>query len=108
MDIPEDLKSEFIEGDIRFRDSLQFELKSNFFITPGFNKNVYKQEIFLFIPNNLQVKKENYSKKQFYLDQTNLIRYKTPQISLKNLIEPKNIKSPLIRLQKLTEENFFF
>ena len=107
MDVIEEFKSALIEGDIRFRDNLQFELKSEFFINPTSHKNTYKQEVFLFIPNTLQVNTNNYSRKQFYLDQTNLIRYKTPQISLKNLIEPENLRSPLIRLKNLIDAKKF-
>jgi hypothetical protein len=94
-----DLDNDFSEGDIHFRDSLQFELKSEFFINPSLNKNIYSQEFYLFIPNTLQVNRNTYSKSQFYLDQTNLIRYKTPRISLSELIQSNNSKSPLIRLQ---------
>ncbi|MBA3721793.1 MAG: hypothetical protein H0W88_05270 [Parachlamydiaceae bacterium] len=101
MDIIEEFRSELTEGDIRFRDNLQFELKSEFFINPKVKKNVYKQEFYLFIPNSLQINSQTYPKEQFYLDQTNFVRYKTPQISLSNIVSPHNLKSPLIRLKKI-------
>lgn len=103
MDIIDDFRSELTEGEIRFRDNLQFELKSEFLINPTYKKNIYKQEFFIFIPSTLQVNQATYSKTQFYLDQTNLIRYKTPKISLKKLIQSENLKSPLIRLQQIIE-----
>lgn len=100
MDILEEFRNELTEGEIHFRDNLQFELKSEFSVNPNIKKNAYKQDFYLFIPSGLQINAETYSRIQFYLDETNLIRFKTPQISLVNLIKPDYIDSPLIRLQK--------
>lgn len=94
----ENINPGFNEEGIQLRDNLQFELKSEFFINPRLKENVYKQEFFLFVADTLQINKNTYSKQQFYLDQTNLIRYKTPRISLQNLIKEDNIQSPLARL----------
>lgn len=104
MDILEEFRSELSEGDIRFRDNLQFELKSEFFINQKAKQNVYRQDFYIFIPASLQINKETYSKQQFYLDQTSLIRYKTPFISLQDLVREDNLQSPLIRLQKSLKE----
>ncbi len=83
-------------GEIHPRDRWQFELKSEYF--PLLKKNVYTQELYLFIPNSLQINENTYSKAQFYKDQTNLIRYKTPEFELKELYDKSNPKSPLMRL----------
>lgn len=101
----EDFWNELNEGGIHARDSLQFELKSEFFIDPRLKYNIYKQEVYLFIPQALQVNSENYSKKQFYLDQTNLIRYKTPLISLLDLINLDYSQSPITRLHYLINQS---
>lgn len=100
----EELENTFSEGDIHFRDSLQFELKSEFFINPKIKNNVYKQEFFVFIPDALLINSRTYSKEQFYLDQINLFRYKTPRLSFKELIRKNNSRSPLIRLLSLKKE----
>ena len=94
----EEFWNDLEEGEIHFRDSLQFELKSEFFIHSN-KQNTYTQEFYLFIPNSLQVNANTYTKEQFYLDETNLVRYKTPQISLRELTRTNNHNSPLIRLQ---------
>lgn len=94
----EDFWNELNEGDIHTRDNLQFELKSEFLINPHLKKTVYKQEVYLFIPNSLQINSETYSKQQFYLDQTNLIRYKTPLMPFSKLIDLNYSLSPLTRL----------
>jgi len=88
-------------GEIHFRDRWQFELKSEFFPLPTLKKNIYIQEFYFFIPNALQVNQETYSKSEFYRDQTNLMRYKTPEFQLKELYDQANTKSPLIRLSSL-------
>lgn len=96
----DDFWNELSEGDIHARDSLQFELKSEFFINPHLKHNVYKQEIYLFIPNSLQINSDNYPKNLFYLDETNLIRYKTPSMSLLDLVNLEYTPSPLAWLHQ--------
>lgn len=101
----EDFWNELNEGDIHTRDNLQFELKSEFFINPLLKHNFYKQEVYMFIPNALQINSETYSKQQFYLDQTNLIRYKTPLMRLSDLGNLFYPLSPLARLYHLLQSN---
>lgn len=101
----EDFSNEFTRDDIHVRDRLQFELKSEFFINPALKKNIFKQEFFLYIPSQLQINKDTYKKENFYIDQTNLIRYKTPRISLKDLVNPLFSQSPLYRLNHFINSN---
>lgn len=79
---------EFIEdltsGELQIRDRWQFELKSEFFPSSSQKNSHYNQEFYFFIPNALQINKLTYRKEDFYIDLTNLIRYKTPTFSLKN------------------------
>lgn len=98
----EDFWTEINEGEIHARDHLQFELKSEFIIHPELKKNIYKQDVFLFIPSTLQINQQTYSKDQFYRDQTNIIRYKTPSITLKELVDPFKASSPLQRIRSFT------
>lgn len=96
---------EFSEGEIEVRDRLQFELKSEFFIHPHLKQNIYKQEVFIFIPSPLQINPQTYSKEQFYLDQTTLIRYKTPSMTLSDLANANYSPSPLNRLQQFLDQS---
>jgi hypothetical protein len=96
-----DFWQELREGEIHVRDNFQFELKSEFPIDPLLEKIAYKQEVFIFIPNSLQINSQTYSKQQFYLDQTNIIRYRTPWIPLSKLIDPEYKPSPLNRIALL-------
>jgi len=88
-------------GEIHQRDRWQFELKSEFSSESGLQESIVRQEFYLFIPNSLQVNAYTYPKSQFYQDQTNLIRYKTPEFTLNELIDESNVDSPLNRLSKL-------
>lgn len=92
-------KKELYEGRIHFRDKHQFELKSEFLHIPKVSTIDYSQEFYIFIPESLQINKETYSKDQFYRDQTNFIRFKTPVFTFNQLLKNKN--SPLKRLNNL-------
>ncbi|MEX2305337.1 MAG: hypothetical protein WD595_04020, partial [Waddliaceae bacterium] len=61
--------------------------------------NSYSQEFYIFIPNSLYINEEVYTSKQFYEDQTNFIRYKTPEQNLKQIVDPEFKASPLSRLK---------
>jgi hypothetical protein len=90
---------EWTTGDLTARDELQFELKSDIFIHSDHEDTVFKQEFFIFVPAALQINKNSYSKDQFYRDETNLIRYKTPIFTLQEIIHSK--KSPLNRIPQI-------
>lgn len=93
----DDLKS----GEIQFRDKWQFELKSEFSPKSPQIGRSYVQEFYFFIPNSLQIHPETYSKEIFYVDLTNFIRYKTPHFTFKELIDPRNERSPFFRLHEI-------
>lgn len=105
MEIKEDIWNELVEGEIHVRDQLQFELKTEFLVNPQLKQNIYRQEVFLFIPSSLQINAQTYSKQQFYQDQTNLIRYKTPSITLSELVNPEYTQSPLNSLQHILNQS---
>ncbi len=96
----EQVEDELSDADIHVHDKFQFELKSEY--TPiSDKKNKYLMEFFLFVPSSLQVNRYTYSKSQFYLDQTSLIRFKTPVVPLKELIASNTPRSPLYRIEQL-------
>lgn len=95
---------DFDSGKIQFRDKWQFELKSDLFPLSHHLNNIIQQEFYFFIPNSLQVNESTYSNSQFYRDQTNLIRFKTPSFTLSELIDPNNRESPLVRIRSLSME----
>ena len=94
---------ELESGDIHIRDKWQFELKSELFPLPDSKKNFYTQEFFIFIPSSLRINSETYSKEDFFRDQTNFIRYKTPVFNFSELNDKTNTRSPLVRIRKLLD-----
>lgn len=89
---------ELDSGEVHIRDKWQFELKSEFQPKSGLKSSVSTQEFYLFIPNALQITESTYHKNQFYQDQTNLIRYKTPEFTFDELLNRRNLRSPMTRL----------
>lgn len=96
----EDLES----GEVHIRDKWQFSLKSEFFPQKSTKPSQYIQEFYLFIPKSLQIDANTYTKAAFYLDQTNLIRYKTPEFSFEELLNPHQQRSPLTRITFLCNQ----
>lgn len=96
-----DLKS----GSLHFRDQWQFELKSDIFPHTSLEEHIYKQEFYIFIPSALQVNRWTYTRENFYFDQTNFIRYKTPEMSVTELCDPLHSPSPLQRINVHLVEN---
>lgn len=90
-------------GEVHIRDKWQVELKSEFIPLPDRKSSEYIQEFYLFIPNSLQINAQTYSKGQFYIDQTNLIRYKTPEFSFAEILNLNNPRSPLTRLLSMCD-----
>lgn len=86
---------------IQLRDRWQFELKSEMHPFVEGSKSVQTQEFYFFVPNSLQINSQTYTKTQFYQDQTNLIRFKTPNFALGEICDPKQIESPFIQVSKL-------
>lgn len=90
-------------GEVYARDKWQFALKSEFFPQQGKKTSLYIQEFYLFIPNSLQINANTYPKESFYLDQTNLIRYKTPEFTFAELLNTNNDDSPLTRINRICD-----
>ncbi|MCE5316046.1 MAG: hypothetical protein LLG04_01610 [Parachlamydia sp.] len=86
-----------LEGKIHFRDKWQFELKTKLYPFEK-EKEHLAQEFYFFISSSLQINDQTYSKEQFYQDQTNLIRLKLPMFTFKELLDPHNDESPLMRI----------
>lgn len=91
-------------GEVHIRDRWQFTLKSEFFPQLGNKTSKYMQEFYLFIPNSLQINENTYSKQEFYLDESNYIRYKTPEFTFAQLLNPNDARSPLFRVIALCQK----
>ncbi len=99
-----DFFEELAEGEIDVRDKYQFELKSLYRPIKARGDSSYTTEFYLFIPQALQINPDTYNAKQFYRDQTTLIRYKTPLLSFQQLIEDDPRSPLLVFKEKITEK----
>ena len=75
-----------IESRVEAHDSQQFEVKLDYSIDPEKKQNQYRIEAYLFIPRSLGINRETYSTKHFFRDIQSYIRFKTPQISIPDLL----------------------
>lgn len=100
-----DLQDNIFEGDIHLRDKTQFELTTEYIPSNPAQTNKYTLAFYFFIPLSLQIDAETYSKQQFYTDQTNFIRLKTPSIALKSLLQPTSPGHSLLRAQQILQRD---
>lgn len=87
-------------------DLYNFETKIDYVIdrTQEKKNSSFLLETFFFIPESLQINEESYKRKQYFLDLNNRIRFKTPQMSIKGLLDKNNTLSPVnVILEKLQE-----
>jgi hypothetical protein len=83
---------------VRLHDQYQFEVKLEYDLDKERRRDGYKVETFFFLPTNLDVNRNTYSKRLFYRDLLLYIRFKTPDFTLKQLTEPANARSPLAKI----------
>jgi hypothetical protein len=81
---------------IKIHDRYQFEIKYTYPLNKELPETDYLVETFIFIPNNLGVNADSYSKHDFYSDLQKYIRFKTPVFLLSSIIKEKG---PLDRLK---------
>jgi hypothetical protein len=98
---PDDL----IESRIGVHDGNQFELKLDYVIDPDARRNRYQIEAYFFVPQSLGLDSHSYPREQFYADVQAYIRFKTPAVSLAELVDPSDPRSPLGRIPSLLERN---
>ena len=67
-------------------DQYQIEFKLDYELAKG-GKTHYRISNYIFIPKSLGINEESYPKSEFYRDIKNYIRIKTPELSLRDLIE---------------------
>ncbi len=95
----------FEESRIERHDCYNFESKIDYLIQETQEeKTSYLLDFYLFIPQVLQINRKTYTKEEFFLDLNNRIRFKTPEMSFKGLINEKNELSPLNIIKKQIEK----
>ncbi len=85
-----------VQEKIKIHDRYQFEIKYTYPLNQELPETDYLVETFIFIPNNLGVNADSYTKHDFYRDLQKYIRFKTPVFLLASIIKEKG---PLDRLK---------
>lgn len=102
----EDLDSrEFdISSRVIVRQAHEFEVKLEYNLEELQETNRYKVETYFFFPESLEINKSSYPNDRFYQDLKNHIRFKTPDYSYEQLLEPGFAKSPFHVMGELFRE----
>ncbi len=86
-------------GKIDVHDRLRFETKFDYPFVEGEKTSRYAVEAYFFIPASLQLNAHSYPIDDFYADIKGYVRFKTPQMTLEQLLSEKNANSPLKRIR---------
>jgi hypothetical protein len=92
---------EMIQQSAISHDRYQVELKLDYELDRGETTH-YRISTYIFIPKSLDITEESYPKSEFYRDIKNYIRMKTPELSLRDLLD--NDISPLKTVQQITQQ----
>ncbi len=89
---------ELIDSRIGVHDDNQFEVKLDYAIDATARRSRYVVETYFFVPRSLGLDPHSYRREQFYSDIQAYIRFKTPTLSLRALVDEREEASPLNRM----------
>ena len=92
---------EMIQQSAKSHDQYQIEFKLDYELGKG-GKTHYRISTFIFVPKSLGINEGSYSKLEFYRDIKNYIRIKTPELSLRDLLDSDI--SPLKEVWQITQK----
>ena len=89
-----------IKNRLRIHEPFQLEMKFDYPFKMEKPMTAYDVEAYFFIPGTLDVNKQTYSKKQFYQDVHNYVRFKTPSVKLGKIAGSGKKEKPLVKAGK--------
>ncbi|MFX1573891.1 MAG: hypothetical protein ACFFB0_14175 [Promethearchaeota archaeon] len=93
------------KSSIERHDLYNFESKIDYTLEITKKKNTsYILTTYFFIPSSLQINKDSYSKEQFFSDINNKIRFKTPKMSIEEILNERNEFSPMNTILKALKD----
>jgi hypothetical protein len=92
---------EMIQQSAISHDRYQVELKLDYQLERG-KQTHYRISTYIFVPRSLGITEKSYPKDELYRDIKNYIRIKTPEMSLRDLIEDAN--SPLQTVHQMIQQ----
>ena len=96
-------QSTSLDSRFEIHDDNQIELKLDYRIDSASKWTRYRTEAYIFVPKSLGVSRHSYDSNSFFSDIQGYIRFKTPQMSFRRMIDPEAADSPLTRLRALVE-----
>jgi len=90
-------RHEILDAKITQHDRHRFEIKLDLELLAG-RTNTYKVETYFFVPRALNINPSTYDKKTFYNNSQRYIRFKTPKMSMGQVVDPAVELSPLNRI----------
>jgi hypothetical protein len=75
--------------DVRIHDKYQIEFKTHYRFNRQEEHSEYAVEIYMFMPNSLDLDHDNYPKYLFYRDLQTYLRFETPKIALRHVASGK-------------------
>ena len=97
-----------IDSRVEAHDRNQFEVKLDYTTDAEAKRDRYRVEAYFFIPRSLGVNPHTYSRAHFYSDVQAYIRFKTPEFTFQDLLDPNNDRSPFNRLRGELSQNGCF
>ncbi|MBN1205789.1 MAG: hypothetical protein JXB05_12805 [Myxococcaceae bacterium] len=90
-------RAPLLQNRLEVHDRKQFEIKLEYQPSGADGETRYLVEMFLFVPNSLNIDVETYPRADFYADIHNYVRFTTPVMGLEELLSSDG--SPLARLE---------
>jgi len=98
-------KDEHLESAFEAKDRNNLEVSFDYLLHKGLGKEEeYSITGYFFIPPELKITKDTYTKQMFFHDVQSSIRFQTPHFPLKSYIDPENKRSPLTRIQAILQD----
>ena len=85
-------------------DRSQLEFKLRYPLASGSDKQAYRVQTFVFVPRELMLTKQSYTKDRFYADSSTYLRVTTPRLGLESLSEKSAIKPWAKQIKRSIEE----
>ncbi|MBN2153950.1 MAG: hypothetical protein JW839_21010, partial [Candidatus Lokiarchaeota archaeon] len=98
-------KDEHLESGFEAKDRNNLEVSFDYLLHKGASKDEeYSITGYIFIPPELKITKDTYTKQAFFHDVQSQIRFQTPHFPLKSYVESGNQLSPLNRIREILQE----
>ena len=79
-----------VDRRLESHDANQLELKLGYSVDPRKRRQVYRAEMYVFVPRTLAITRHSYPSDRFYEDTATFIRLKTPTVALAGLAQEDN------------------